>query len=245
MKKGYFWSINSSTWNHLQELWQGAPLDLLRAVYKETQQQDRIEACGYRSPTWRTLRALRSVNESKVVIGESAVTAAPFFDSAGRPSQPFWGAQPGNKLVLWESLSEEEKVTCWELLQQEKGWVVWCRANPGKKDKREQEFRKYGRCVFTGKCKQGKNDSTNREEAPGGKHVTRARGWWKIGDVASCAAHVNMACWVHQDSILDNDRAILSLKEAWEQESSKDEFKIDVQGLERRAGHRSGASRML
>jgi hypothetical protein len=175
------------------------------------------------------------VNESKLEIGESAVTAAPFFDSAGRPPQPFWGPQQGNKLVLWESLNEEEKVKCWELLQQEKGWAVWCRANPGKKDKGEQEFRKYGRCIFTGKCKQGGNDSTNREEAPGGKHVTTARRWWKRGDVAACATHANMACLVHQDSILDNDGVIQSLKEAWEQERSKNELKIDFQGLERQS----------
>ena len=33
-----------------------------------------------------------------------------------------------------------------------------------------------------------------------------------------------MACWVHKDSILNNDGVIQSLKEAWE---------IDLQGLER------------
>jgi hypothetical protein len=44
------------------------------------------------------------------------VTVAPFFDSAGRPSQLFWGPQQGNKLALWESISEEEKVECWDLL---------------------------------------------------------------------------------------------------------------------------------
>jgi hypothetical protein len=107
-------------------------------------------------------------------------------------SQPFGGPQQGNELVLWESLSKEEKITCLELLQQE-AWVVWCRANLGKKDKGEQEFRNYGRCIFTGKCKQGKNDSTNREEAQGGKHLTRARRLWKKGDVAACDAHANMA----------------------------------------------------
>ena len=42
-----------------------------------------------------------------------------------------------------------------------------------------------------------------------------------------------MACWVHQDSILDDHGVIQSLKEAWQQESSKDELKIDLQGLER------------
>jgi hypothetical protein len=52
------------------------------------------------------------------------VTAAHFFDSAGRPSHPFWGPKQGNKLVLWESLDEEEQVKCWKVLEQEKGWVV-------------------------------------------------------------------------------------------------------------------------
>jgi hypothetical protein len=126
MEKGYIWSINSSTWNHLQALWQGTPLDLLRSILKETQHQDRIEAGGYRSLTWRILRALKAVNEAKVVVGESAVTVAPFFSSAGRPSQPFWGPQQGNKLVLWESLDEEEQARCWKVLEQEKGWIVWC-----------------------------------------------------------------------------------------------------------------------
>ena len=175
MEKGYIWSINSSTWNHIQTLWQGTPLDLLRSMFKETQYQDRIETGGYRSPTWRILRAIQTVNEAKMVVGESTVTAAPFFASAGRPSQPFWGPQQGNKLVLWESLDEEEQATCWKVLEQEKGWVVWCRANPGKMDKGRQAFKQCGRCIFTGKCKQVTTDNANREEASGGKHVTRAR----------------------------------------------------------------------
>jgi hypothetical protein len=58
----------------LQAMWQGPSLDLLRQVYEETQHQDRIEACGYRSATWRILRALKSINEAKVMVGESAIT---------------------------------------------------------------------------------------------------------------------------------------------------------------------------
>jgi hypothetical protein len=42
---------------------------------------------------------------------------------------------------LWESLDEEEQVQCWKMLEQEKGWVVWCRANPGTIDKEKQAFR--------------------------------------------------------------------------------------------------------
>jgi hypothetical protein len=94
-----------------------------------------FEACGYRSPTWQILRALKSINASTVVSGKSA--AAPFFESAGRPSKPVWGPQQGNKFVLWESLTEGEKEECLKVLQKEAGWVIWCKANPSKKDKRE------------------------------------------------------------------------------------------------------------
>jgi hypothetical protein len=118
---------------------------------------------------------LTGLNEAQVVVGELAVTAAPFFASVGRPSQPFWGPQQGNKLVLWESVDEEEQVNCWKVLEQEKGWVVWCRANPGKMDKGQQAFKKFGSRIFTGKCKQDTTYRAIREEASGGKHATRAR----------------------------------------------------------------------
>ena len=42
-----------------------------------------------------------------------------------------------------------------------------------------------------------------------------------------------MECWVHQDTILDDDKAHQSVKEAWEHEDDKDELKIELQGLER------------
>jgi hypothetical protein len=69
-------------------------------VYEETQHQDRIEACGYRSATWRIFRALKSNNQAKVLVGESAITTAPFFESAGRQSKLFSGPQQGNKVIL-------------------------------------------------------------------------------------------------------------------------------------------------
>jgi hypothetical protein len=53
---------------------------------------------------------------------------------------------------------------------------VWCRTNPGKTDKGKQDFKKYGCCIFAGKCKQVTTDRANLEEAPGGKHVTSPRG---------------------------------------------------------------------
>jgi hypothetical protein len=125
-------------------------------VHEETQHQDCIEACGYRSPTWRVLRALKAIVDANMVIGESAVTAAPFLESAGRQSKPFWGPQQGNRVILWNRLAAGEKEECLKVLQTEANWAIWCKANP--KDKGEQAFREHSRCIFTGKCKETKGD---------------------------------------------------------------------------------------
>jgi hypothetical protein len=85
---------------------------------------------------WRVPRALKAIIDAKVVIGESAVPAAPFFESAGRPSKPFWGPQQGNRVILWESLGAGEKEEYLKVLQTEANWAIWCKANP--EDKGEQ-----------------------------------------------------------------------------------------------------------
>ena len=72
------------------------------------------------------------------------------------------------------------------------------------KNKGEQAFREHSPRIFMGKCKELKSDSKSLEESSGVKHVTRARGWWKRGDVSACAAQANIECWVHHDIILDD-----------------------------------------
>jgi hypothetical protein len=52
-------------------------------------------------------------------------------------------------------------------------WATWCKANP--KDKGEQVFREYSRCIFTGRCKEPKGDGEHQEGASRGRYVTRAR----------------------------------------------------------------------
>ena len=148
-ENGYQWTINSTMWNHLRVQWQGQPLDLLRKIHEEVHLQNTLEASGYRSPTWRILRALQSCTKAKVLIGESTVTAAPFFEGAGRPSKPYWGPQQGRRVILWESLSLEGQQECLTELQNDAEWVIWCKAKP--KDKVTQTFRDHGKCIFEGK----------------------------------------------------------------------------------------------
>ena len=102
-------------------------------------------------------------------------------------------------------------------LQNYTEWVIWCKANP--KDKATQAFREYGKCIFEGKRAKVTQHNDNQEGSSGGKHVTRARNWWKRGDVDACAAQTNMQCWVSQGMIFDDEQAETHLREAWEHDS--------------------------
>jgi ribonuclease HI len=96
-----------------------------------------------------------------------------------------------------------------------------------------QAFRAYGQCIFEGKREQPKQAKGTQEDVSGGKHVVRARSWWKRGDVSACAAQTHMQCWVHRDTIVDEGQVEMQMREAWEHEHSKDEMSIDLRGLER------------
>ena len=153
-------------------MWQAPPLDLLRLIYEETHHQTILEASGYRSPTWCILRALQSIFQANVFVGESTITAAPFFEGAGRPSKSFWGPQQGRRVILWESLRPEDQEKCLTELQSDRYWVIWCKAKP--KDMATQAFREYGRCIFEGKRAKTKQDNDNQEGSSGGRLLEHA-----------------------------------------------------------------------
>ncbi len=88
-------------------------------------------------------------------------------------------------------------------------------------------------CIFEGKKGKPKQAKGSHEDVSGGKHVVRARSWWKRGDVSACAAQTRMQCWVHQDTVVDESHVEMKMREAWDHEHSKDEMNIDLQGLER------------
>jgi hypothetical protein len=69
-------------------------------IRAEVEQQDRLEAMGYQSPTWRLLRALQSLLSAVQLQGESAVTVTPFFPISGRGTTRFWGKEQGPTVFL-------------------------------------------------------------------------------------------------------------------------------------------------
>jgi hypothetical protein len=48
----------------------------------------------------------------------------------------------------------------------------------------------------------------------------------------ACTAQTNMQCWVHQDTLFNDEQVETNMREAWEHEDSKDEMNIVLQGLE-------------
>jgi hypothetical protein len=101
------WTVMISVYNHLRQGKERSTSELSVFILKEGEQQEHLEARGYRSPTWRLLRALQSLLSAVQLQGESSVTAPPFFLSAGRGTTRFWGKEQGPTVFLWESLSEE------------------------------------------------------------------------------------------------------------------------------------------
>ena len=56
--------------------------------------------------------------------GESAVTAPPFFPSAGRGTTQFWGKRQGPAVFLWESLDEAGRKECEETMRTRRDWQL-------------------------------------------------------------------------------------------------------------------------
>jgi len=56
------------------------------------------------------------------------MSASPFIQSAGRGDLLFWGGGEGPTVVIWESLSEQEKESWLEEASTMHDWVVWCRS---------------------------------------------------------------------------------------------------------------------
>jgi len=70
-----------------------------------------LEEAGYRSPTWALLPALQQINSATRIEGEAVMSTPPFFpsQSAARGDVLFCGDKEGPAVVIWESLSEQEK----------------------------------------------------------------------------------------------------------------------------------------
>ena len=193
------WTIMNSTYNHLRQKRRENKSGLGTLIRKKVGHQERLKATGYRSPTWRVLRALQFLLLAVQLQGESAVTAPSFFPSAGR----FWGNEHGLTVFLWEGLGEEGREECERVIRTHRDWVVWSRARPMKGDRTPRGFEHADKAIFCGKAKRSKKEQEEREakdeieeDAPDNEvdesgRACRQKGWWKRGDVSAKLSTVN------------------------------------------------------
>ena len=242
------WTVMGSVWHSLRRRTERSEEDLRALIHGEAAYQDKLEAAGYRSPSWRILRALQGLQAANQLQGESAVSAPPFFRSAGRGQTSFWGKPSGPTVFLWESLDEEGKRACEEAVRSRKDWVVWSRTRPKQKGEQAQAHAVAGKAVFAGKVRSAQGDQqiegadelsdgeleeeqTGDEARKGG--TCRRRGWWKAGNIATSACPAGMTAWVHKECTTIDQRAIMNLRQAWDCAEEKDECTVSMTGLER------------
>jgi hypothetical protein len=238
------WTVMSSIYNHLRQGRDKSISELKLFIRAEVELQERLETMGYRSPTWRLLRALQSLLSAVQLQGESAVTAPPFFPSAGRGTTKFWGKRQGPTVFLWESLDEGGREECEKAIRTHRDWVVWSRARPAKGDCKLRGFEQEGKAVFQGKVKRKKKahetartedeaeNDAQQDEVEGGGRACRQKGWWKRGDVEAKLNTVNMTAWVHKECDVIEEEAITKLQEAWDSSEQKDECIVRLNDLE-------------
>jgi len=82
------------------EEWKGCEQKLITTIRKETERMEEKEEAGYRSPTWRVLRALQQVNKATRIEGETIMSAPPLFESASRGDLECWGAAERPTVVI-------------------------------------------------------------------------------------------------------------------------------------------------
>jgi len=146
---------------------------------------EEVEEAGIRSPTWALLRALQQINIATRIQGEAAMSAPRFFQSAGRGYLPFWGGKEGPTVVIWESLSEQEKESWLEEASTIHDWVVWCKSKKGAEEicpfelSGKEIFLKYAEM----KSKEEKNKKNRSKKKAHREQSVRYRSWWKQGNI--------------------------------------------------------------
>jgi len=128
------------------------------------------------------------------------MSAAPFFQSAGRGDLLFWGGKERPTVVIWESLSEQEKKRWPEESSTMHDRVVWCRSNKGAEKIRSFEL--SGKEIFSNydetksKRKRTKRTGAKRRHIAGRAYDTER---WKQGNIKMAVSEDHASCWVHKD----------------------------------------------
>jgi len=168
--------------------------------------------------------------------------------SAGRGDLLFWGEEEGSMVVIWESLSKQEKENWLEDASTMYDWVVWCKSKKGAESIRSFEL--SGKEIFSNydetKSKEEKNKKDgSKKNAHRGQSV-RYRSLWKQDNIKMAFIEDHASCWIHKDLTVTT-KQIQALLTAARASGGKDEGQIRLTGIEPRREYRMGTetSRLL
>jgi hypothetical protein len=245
------WTITSMMWEHLKSGWLGAPEELIRKVKMACDRQVVSESGGYRSATWRTLRALQQVHSAEEIWGCTCVTAPPFFRQIGSPAgRNYETATDKPVVIMWDGLNVEESERAMRWMTMSKSWVLWrqhdsssstktgenateekfqlilgeCgRSLTGKEGKAKEGSSKNRRRMNTGdnKASQSEYGGETQNEGWTGGSV-RHKNWWRSGQVKLAQSRITMECWV-SGWTAPKQEVTEAVREAWMWELRKDE----------------------
>ena len=89
------------------------------------------------------------------------MSVPPFFQSAERGDLLFWGGKEGPIVLIWESLSEQEKKSWLKESSTMHDWVVWCKS---KKEVEEiRSFELSGKEIFFNHDETRSKEEKNRK----------------------------------------------------------------------------------
>jgi hypothetical protein len=245
------WTITSMMWEHLKSGWLGAPEELIRKVKKDCDRQVVLESGGYRSATWRTLRALQQVHGAEEIWGCTCVTAPPFFSQIGSPAgRSYEVATDKPVVIMWDGLNVEERESAMSWMTMSKSWVLWRQhdslwsTKTGENATEEKLQLLLGECGWSltgkeGKAKKGSNKNRRRmntgdnkasDSEYGGETQNegwtggsvRHKNWWRSGQVKLAQSRVAMECWV-SGWTAPKQEVTEAVRKAWMWESGKDE----------------------
>jgi len=123
---------------------------------------------------------------------------------AGRGDLLFWGKKEGPTVVIWESLSKQEKESWLEkasTMYDARLGRVWCKSKKGAEEICSFELSRkeiFSNCDKT-KSKEEKNKKNgSKKKAHRGQSV-RYRSWWKQANIKMSMGENHASCWFHKD----------------------------------------------
>jgi len=161
------------------------------------------------------------------------MSAPPFFQSAGRGDLLFWGGKEGPTVIIWESLSEQEKKSWLEEASTMHDWVVWCKSKKGAEKIRSFEL--SGKEIFFNydetKSQEKKNEKNGSKKKAHREQSVRYRSWWKQGNIERAVTEDHASCWVQKDLSVTTKK-IQALLTVARESSGKDECQVKLTGIE-------------